>query len=111
MRLNQEQVERLRQHLQQRLRGGCNACGNPNWQFDDVIFELRQFVGGGISADSLIKPLIAITCTNCGNVMLMNAIAAGVLRVEQQAGSQPNQQSFSETPVESVAVEEASEEA
>lgn len=104
MRLNQEQLEQLRRHLQANFRGGCTACGNPNWQFDDVIFELRQFVGGGISADSLIKPAIAVTCTNCGHIELINAITAGVIRIEQQPASAVNQESFTETPVEEEAV-------
>ena len=98
MRLTPEQLDRLRQHLQTNFRGGCTVCGNPHWQFDDVIFELRQFAGGGFAADALIKPAIAVTCTNCGHIVMLNAIATGVIRIEQSAGAEPiNQETFTET--------------
>lgn len=93
MRLSPQQVEHLKLHLQTKFKNPCHICGTGNWQFDDVIFELRQFMGGGVSTEGLIKPVIAVTCGDCGHVVTINAFAAGVLRVQQpeanpQGGSQ-----------------------
>lgn len=90
MRLGPQQVEQLKQRLQTTFKNPCNVCGSGNWQFDDVIFELRQFMGGGATAEGVIKPAIAVTCGDCGNIVLINAFAAGALRVEKKAtGTQP----------------------
>lgn len=91
MRLAPQQVEQLKQRLQSTFKNPCQICGSPNWQFDDVIFEIRQFMGGGVSAEGVIKPAVAVTCGDCGNIVLINAFAAGALRVQQQStqGNQP----------------------
>jgi hypothetical protein len=90
MRLQPQQVEQLKQRLQSTFKNPCQICGSPNWQFDDVIFEIRQFMGGGVSAEGVIKPAVAVTCGDCGNIVLINAFAAGALRVQQTAqGNQP----------------------
>ncbi len=48
-------------------------------------------MGGGVSAEGVIKPAVAVTCGDCGNIVLINAFAAGALRVQQQSaqGNQP----------------------
>jgi hypothetical protein len=86
MRLAPQQVEQLKQRLQSTFKNPCQVCGSPNWQFDDVIFEIRQFMGGGVSAEGVIKPAVAVTCGDCGNIVLINAFAAGALRVQQPQG-------------------------
>lgn len=95
MRLSPQQLEHLKQHLQAKFKNPCHICGSGNWQFDDSIFEVRQFMGGGISAEGLIKPVVAVTCGSCGHVVFLNAFATGVLRVEpaQQQSQQPAAQS------------------
>ena len=55
---------------------------------DDVIFEIRQFMGGGISNEGVIKPAVAVTCGDCGNIVLINAFSAGALRVQQNPAQQ-----------------------
>jgi len=91
MRLNQEQLQQLANHLQHNFRSACTICGSTNWQFDDTIFEIRQFMGGGISTEGLIKPAVAVTCSGCGQIVLVNAIAAGVVRVVQDNQTAPEQ--------------------
>lgn len=88
MRLGPQQVEQLKQRLQKTFKNPCHVCASGNWQFDDVIFEIRQFMGGGSTAEGVIKPAIAVTCGDCGNIVLINAFAAGALRVQQQAAGQ-----------------------
>ena len=87
MKLNDEQIDQLRNHLQSHFKSVCTVCGGANWQFDDTLFEMRQFLGGNISPDGLIKPLAAISCATCGHVILINAIAAGVIKVGEQTAA------------------------
>jgi len=84
MKLNDEQIDQLRNHLQTHFKSVCSVCGGANWQFDDTLFEIRQFLGGSVSTDGLIKPIAAISCATCGHVILINAIAAGVIKVGEQ---------------------------
>ena len=102
MRLAPQQVEQLKQRLQSTFKNPCQICGSPNWQFDDVIFEIRQFMGGGVSAEGVIKPAVAVTCGDCGNIVLINAFAAGALRVQQQS-AQGNQPAPGQSPAPSSA--------
>jgi hypothetical protein len=101
MRLAPQQVEQLKQRLQSTFKNPCQICGSPNWQFDDVIFEIRQFMGGGVSAEGVIKPAVAVTCGDCGNIVLINAFAAGALRVQQQG--QADQPAAGQTSTPSAA--------
>ncbi len=100
MQLNPEGMQRFHAHLQNALRNPCAICGSGNWQFDDTIFELRQFAGGGIAATGQIKPVVSLTCNGCGNIVFMNALTTGIVQVSQS--SQP-----SDVPQENVTEEEA----
>ncbi|MBI2175021.1 MAG: hypothetical protein HYU33_07475 [Candidatus Omnitrophica bacterium] len=57
----------------------CAQCGVGNWQIQDSLFELRQFSGGGLVVGGPLIPVVPVTCANCGNTVLVNAILAGVL--------------------------------
>lgn len=60
----------------------CPMCGENNWNIEDKIFELREFnngdlvIGGG---NSSIIPLLALTCSKCGNTQFINAIICGAV--------------------------------
>lgn len=60
----------------------CPMCQNSNWSVSDQVFEMREFNGGNlvISGDSSIIPVIPITCSNCGNIIFVNAILAGLVK-------------------------------
>jgi hypothetical protein len=81
MKLNESQMEQLRAYLAEHFKNVCGVCDSGNWQFDDVLFEIRQFMGEERASAGLIKPAVAITCGTCGNIVLINALAAGVLSV------------------------------
>jgi len=59
----------------------CDACGHPHWTYDNRVYELREFSGGGlvIGGSQKIIPALALTCTNCGNTKLINALVAGLM--------------------------------
>lgn len=60
----------------------CPMCGGNNWNIEDKIFELREFNNGNLvigGGNSSIIPLLAITCTTCGNTQLINALMCGAV--------------------------------
>lgn len=58
----------------------CNMCGTGNWLVSDKVFELREFNNGDlIIGGGPITPLVTITCSECGNTILINPIVIGVL--------------------------------
>jgi hypothetical protein len=83
MQLNPEGQARFREHLQNAVRKPCALCDSGNWTYDDTIFEMRQFAGGPLVANGAVKPFVTLTCQNCGNIVMLNAITTGIVRVEQ----------------------------
>ena len=66
--------------LQEKWKGrNCPLCGEGNWEVQEKPFELREFHGGAMVFGGVIIPVIPITCSNCGNTILVNAIKAGVV--------------------------------
>lgn len=72
---------KLIRHLNQKWAGrGCAQCGKSNWEVQASTFELREFHGGNmvIGAGPII-PVVPVTCSNCGNTILVNALVSGVM--------------------------------
>lgn len=57
----------------------CPMCGAGNWNVQDHVFQLTVFSGGAIVAGGPLIPIIPVTCGNCGNTVLVNAITAGAV--------------------------------
>ncbi len=75
------QPDRLIKHLKDKWQNRpCPLCGVGNWNVSEKVFEIREFNHGDmiIGAGPII-PLIPVTCSNCGNVVLVNAIIAGIV--------------------------------
>jgi hypothetical protein len=98
MQLNEVGKARFQQHLQNVLRQPCSVCGGGNWQLEDPLFELREFAGGDVPIQGNVKPLLAVTCKTCGNVLLMSPITTGIISVPQ--GQAPNMQPAQELVAE-----------
>lgn len=83
MRLQPPQLEILRRYLETHFKNPCHVCGTGNWQFDDVLFELRQLMAPSPNQpqQTIVKPLVAVTCNTCGNVTMLNAMQTGVIQV------------------------------
>lgn len=71
--------EKIIKHLSDKWKGrSCPMCGAGNWNVSDKVFEIREFHDGNLVLGSgPIIPLVPVTCDNCGNVILVNAIVAG----------------------------------
>ena len=83
MQLNNEGRARFQAHLQTFLRQPCSVCGNGNWQVEDAIFELREFMGDAPQQQMSIKPVLAMTCNGCGHVVFMSPLKAGIIGMAQ----------------------------
>ena len=57
----------------------CPMCKKGEWSVQDKIFELREFRKEGLNVGSPIMPVIPITCLNCGNTVLINALVSKIL--------------------------------
>ncbi|MCR4315269.1 MAG: hypothetical protein NUW37_02860 [Planctomycetes bacterium] len=71
--------ELLIDHLKKKWRGKpCTLCGASSWGVSDKVYELREFNEGDFKVGNVpIMPLIPVTCDNCGNTILVNAILTG----------------------------------
>lgn len=57
----------------------CPMCGQNVWSVQDKCYELRQFNREGFMVGGPIVPVVPISCQNCGNTLLINALIAGVI--------------------------------
>jgi hypothetical protein len=59
----------------------CEVCSVDDWGYGNVLFELNQFQGGQfqIKGTEIKAPYLPLTCNNCGNTKLFNAITAGLV--------------------------------
>lgn len=102
MRLTREQANEIIQHLGTIVPGGivCPICRHRQWNVNDLIIESREFQNGNliIGGESAIMPFVSITCQNCANTMLLNAIQLGVVnrQPDQNINSQHQTQSTNE---------------
>ncbi|NQT96572.1 MAG: hypothetical protein HQ562_02405 [Candidatus Marinimicrobia bacterium] len=64
------------EHLQSKWgESKCPLCNSGKWSVSDNIYELRQYNKGKLVIGKIpIVPVIPITCDNCGNTILVNAI-------------------------------------
>lgn len=66
------------------MRGKIKACPlchqSGTLSAMPTIMELREFRGGTfVIGDTPIVPLVVLTCNNCGNTILINAMTTGIL--------------------------------
>ncbi len=57
----------------------CQMCGKGPWQVQDKVFQLSQFHHGNLVVGGPLIPVIPVTCTSCGNTILVNAIISGAI--------------------------------
>lgn len=57
----------------------CVVCGNSNKNVEQSVYQLFEFNDGGLALGGPVYPVVPMTCTNCGYVMLLNAVIAGVV--------------------------------
>ena len=77
--------EKIIEHLKSKWKGrSCPMCNKGPWNVQDSAYELRRFHGGSMLLGGPIIPVIPISCNNCGNTLLINAIMAGLVDREEE---------------------------
>jgi len=67
----------------------CPLCGVGNWNISDSVFELREFHDGSIVLGAgPIIPVIPVTCSNCGNTIMVNALLSGAVEKPEKKEGQ-----------------------
>ncbi|MCH7639037.1 MAG: hypothetical protein IH855_06200 [Bacteroidetes bacterium] len=76
----------------------CHVCGESDFGISSTIFEIREFHGGSIAlGKSKILPVVPVTCSNCGDIRLVGAIKAGILKAEEEpAEEEPAEEEVSD---------------
>lgn len=64
----------------------CPMCGTGQWAVQDNVYQLTEYHSGNVVLGGPIVPVIPVSCANCGNTVLVNAIIAGAVKPD---GSQP----------------------
>jgi predicted nucleic-acid-binding Zn-ribbon protein len=80
MKLSEAQRKKMIDYIQEKwvLPTKCPVCKQNDWNVSSEVYEIREFHGGGmvIGGKSVIAPLVPVTCYNCGNTLLFNALIA-----------------------------------
>lgn len=81
MKLNTRQQTELIQKIDSIWKNrNCEICKNNSWNINDTIFQLSEFQGTDIIiGGGSIAPLISLSCNQCGNTKLLNAIQLGIV--------------------------------
>lgn len=67
----------------------CPLCGVGNWNVSDSVYELREFHEGNIVlGGGPIIPVVPVTCSNCGNTIMVNAILSGAVEKPKEKEAQ-----------------------
>ncbi len=64
----------------------CPMCGEMSWQVDTRIYQLMEFAKGNFVVGGPVIPLIPVTCKNCGNTVLLNALVCGAVKNDDKEG-------------------------
>jgi hypothetical protein len=83
--------DKLINHLKDKWGGAnCPICKSGSWNVSDRVYELREYHGGNmVLGGGPIVPIVPVTCSNCGNTILVNSIVAGLT---EQSKGEPNEQ-------------------
>jgi hypothetical protein len=77
---------KLIEHLKEKWKGqGCPMCHAASWSVQEMVFELREFHGGAmVIAPGPIVAIVPVTCNNCGNTVLVNALVAKLVQRDEE---------------------------
>jgi hypothetical protein len=57
----------------------CAVCQNQRWNVSGDILQLPFWWAQTIPPRNYTYPVVALTCTRCGNVLVLNAVTLGVV--------------------------------
>lgn len=92
MAFSASKLQLIQQAISSRVRNySCVLCQNTNWSLSDQanLLSLTDNIGS-ITLGGNSLPLVAMTCTNCGNTHFINLAILGLLD-QLRAPDQPSE--------------------
>lgn len=88
MKLTEEQQRLVVDFIERKWpnRGACPMCGQNDWAIRNRIFEIGEHSGVSRGAQRAVLPVVALTCENCANTVLLNAVKMGIVGLEPPRG-------------------------
>lgn len=101
MAFSQEDRQRIVSVINERVSDWtCRLCKHNEWTLADGLIALvLQAKPGTVMVGGPTLPCFAATCTNCGNTLLLNAMALGLTDMVEKR--QEEKEEKEETPEES----------
>ena len=80
MNLNESQIKLIKDRLNSVWKGNraCHICTNTEWAMGSIN-ETKEYNEGNHCPGAGITPMVQINCVTCGNTIIFNAIALGVV--------------------------------
>lgn len=92
MQMNDDQLKRVQEWVKTKFtHGPCWVCGKEEWSVAPFVWELRSFHQGYVVAGGPIFPVITMFCASCGNLLLVSAVAAGIIKPPEPPSQQPKE--------------------
>ena len=80
-------INNVIQHLASKWgKNPCPICNTNNWAVSDQVYELKGFHGDDKKFSEVVPifPVIPVTCNNCGNAVMVNALKAGAFDIKNE---------------------------
>lgn len=80
--LTEEQIQVVNDWIETKCNlKNCPLCASNNLQVEDYVGQLPVYSGSTqrLPLTQLVYPYVIIVCNNCGNTILINAIAIGLM--------------------------------
>jgi hypothetical protein len=79
MALTQEQLAKFVEHINKKWKSkNCLLCGANNWDVLGYVPLSLADEPGAVVLGGKIAPTVAIVCKECGQIVLVNSLVAGV---------------------------------
>jgi len=81
MQLSETQQKKALEKLTYFFSKSCDSCSGHDWLLNDKVFEMREFNMGTLvlGGQASVFPVITVSCKQCGNTYLFNAILLGLI--------------------------------
>jgi ribosomal protein S27E len=84
MQLHPSQVSEVVNFLRKFPAVECQVCHHEDWTVSTIVFSLPEYrdpLSPGLGpAQREVFPVIPVTCSTCGHVFFLSAVATGVLK-------------------------------
>lgn len=80
MKLHPDQKEQIRKYVQQKWKlDVCPLCrARETYTIAEQVYQLTEYPEMGLLRGQVVAPIIPLTCNNCGNTFLINALVAKI---------------------------------